>query len=70
MTHYRTLFLNDSEASREAEISLKQKGISFAKAKINGDSKEFCSSELPVLITDEGEWRGLQAVLRYANQTI
>ena len=66
MRHYRTLFLNNSEDSRKAEEILKQKKIHFSPALVDRSSTEFTERDLPLLITDEGQWRGLASIQRYA----
>jgi hypothetical protein len=68
--HYRTLFINNSDQSRKAIQLLTEKRIAFSKAPVDTDGNEFRSADLPLLITDEGRWRGLSGVERYVKYTI
>lgn len=68
--HYRTLFINNSDQSRKAIHLLTEKKIAFLKAPVETDSREFRSADLPLLITDEGRWKGLSGVERYVEYTI
>lgn len=63
--HYRTLFLNDSDESKRASELLRQRKIRFSPAEVDSNSKEFTRDALPLLVTDEGQWRGLAKIETY-----
>jgi hypothetical protein len=65
VAHYRTLFLNESDESNKASKLLTESKIRFSRAEVDSSSKEFTPANLPLLVTDEGQWRGLAAVERY-----
>ena len=70
ITRYRTLFMNDLEPSKRAARLLKARGIRFSQAPVGADSTEFPEEKLPTLITDQGEWRGLEAIQRYVRNAL
>jgi hypothetical protein len=68
--HFRTLFLDGSDDSASASELLTHKRISFSKAEVPPNSSEFRDHDLPLLVTDEGQWRGLGRIQRYVNNHI
>ena len=64
--HYRTLFHNNSADSAKAIAMLKKKRIRFSHAVVGSSSREWLEEDLPCLITDEGRFKGLDSIQRYA----
>jgi hypothetical protein len=65
VSHYRTLFVNDSEESKEAMEFFRQHKIAVSVALVERSSTEFKPEKLPTLISSEGQWTGPEAVRRY-----
>jgi hypothetical protein len=63
----RTLFVTASEDSKQAEDLLRSKAIAFSCARVERASSVgyVSESDLPLLITGEGQWEGLTAIIRY-----
>ncbi len=70
MRRFRTLFLNDGDQSKQAIELFRTNGLRFSSAPVAVDSQEFPPETLPVLITDQGEWRGLEAIQRYVKNAL
>ncbi|MDE2218187.1 MAG: hypothetical protein KGJ58_01875, partial [Patescibacteria group bacterium] len=62
-SHYIVLFGNNSEESLTARNKLMSKKINFAE--MEADPKEFSKSDLPILITGEGQFSGLNSIEKY-----
>lgn len=67
---YRTLFLNDLEPSKKVLYLLETVGMRFSRALVSPDSKEWREDDLPALVTDQGEWRGPEAIQRYVKNAL
>ena len=65
MAHYRALFMNDSQECKCAADLLAQHAINFSPEQVSPNSSEFGKNDLPLLMTDEGQWRGLSSIERY-----
>ena len=61
--HYHTLYIDDSEASKEAKRLVEKCRIDVAVVPVSPGPREF--SVLPYLISSAGDFRGLAAVKRF-----
>jgi len=68
--HYRVLFVNDTQESKEAVRLLESHSFFFSHTPVDPNSEEFTPDRLPFLITDEGQWQGLGAIERYIHNSI
>ena len=67
---YRTLlFLDGQEDSETAIKVLEANRIQFLRAPISIDY-EFPENRMPVLITGQSEWRGLESIQRYVKDVL
>jgi hypothetical protein len=61
-----TLFVDNSEASRKAEMLLNEKGLPFVRSMVKPDSPDLMDFEdLPRLAGVSFEWSGLPAIERF-----
>lgn len=66
--HHRALFGNNSKESLKAAEKLRSEKIRFTE--MEADPKEFSKSDLPILITGEGDFKGLNSIEKYIERTI
>ena len=62
---YRVLILDGSDDSKKASTLLRKNKIEISQVVVNPNDGEFTHNELPLLISGEGQWEGLEAVGRY-----